>query len=61
LTRQKINKITFNEFALGLTPSLRPPKIEDLPRIISYSPRKEALSKAPKFNEIIENEKGPKR
>jgi len=37
------SKITFNEFALMLTPTLRPPKIEDLPRIMSYSPRKEVI------------------
>jgi len=46
-------KITFNEFVVALTPISRAPKIEDVPDIINYSPRRTALddSLAPKFDE----------
>jgi len=48
-------KISFNEFVLALTPTTRAPRIEDMPEIISYSPRKAALedSLPPKFDDSL--------
>ena len=46
-------KVTFNEFALALSPSTRAPKIEDIPEIVSYSPRKTAMNEnlPPRFDD----------
>ncbi|CAI2383447.1 unnamed protein product [Moneuplotes crassus] len=52
-------KVTFNEFIISLTPTTRAPRVEDIPEIISYSPRKAALedSLPPKFNESYTTKK----
>lgn len=51
----KDSKVTFNEFSIALAPFLKAPKIDDIPSIKTYSPRRTAIAETlpPKFNESI--------
>lgn len=49
------SKVTFNEFVIGISPKSKSVRFEDPPKIVTYSPRKEAVSETqpPKFDETI--------
>lgn len=56
----RANKITFSEFALMLTPVNPFQKLDNAPKFIEYSPRRETLAEnsSPKFNKSLYKSKG---